>query len=105
MGIGTRMDKEHIHILPANSFVAFSTGTAHYSFTNEETILEISGIVLPWKIVFIMYFCGFPLHSTAWPSLSRYLAYHFTRDSFASCQKDLEAELMFTFADISRLKL
>lgn len=41
-----------------------------------------------------MYFSGFPLNSAAWPSLSRYLEHHFARESFASCRKDLEEELI-----------
>ena len=33
MGIGGSMSKEHIHILPAGSFIAFPAHAAHYGFT------------------------------------------------------------------------
>lgn len=40
-----------------------------------------------------MYLSGFSLHANHWPNLSRYLEMHFSRESFNSCFKDIEAEL------------
>lgn len=40
-----------------------------------------------------MYLTGFPLKSSNWPNLSRYLELHFSRESFNSCFNDIESQL------------
>ncbi len=44
MGAGAAHDREAAPLLPPGSFVRIPKGTAHYAWTNEETIVQLNGI-------------------------------------------------------------
>jgi quercetin dioxygenase-like cupin family protein len=52
MGMGETADQSKAQPLPAGSFFALPPGTAHYVFTNEETIVQISTNG-PWDLNYI----------------------------------------------------
>src|SRR5215510_12570628 len=52
MGMGETADQSKAQPLPAGSFFALPPGTAHYVFTNEETIVQISTNG-PWRLAYI----------------------------------------------------
>src|SRR5262249_14190621 len=52
MGMGRTADQRKAQSLPAGSFFALPPGTAHYVFTNEETIVQISTNG-PWGLTYI----------------------------------------------------
>lgn len=60
-----------------------------YLVGNQFSIADVSIV----SMFMNMYYSGFKLDSIAWPHLSRYLACHFTRESFVSCGNDLESQL------------
>jgi len=52
MGMGQAADQRKAQALPAASFFALPPGMAHYVFTDEETVVQIS-TVGPWGLTYI----------------------------------------------------
>jgi quercetin dioxygenase-like cupin family protein len=52
LGIGAGGDEKAARSLPAGSFAALETGTVHYAFANEETVVQINGEG-PWGITYV----------------------------------------------------
>ena len=52
LGMGETADQSKAQPLPAGSFFALSPGTAHYVFTDEETVIQIN-TVGPWGLTYI----------------------------------------------------
>jgi mannose-6-phosphate isomerase-like protein (cupin superfamily) len=52
MGMGQSADQRKAQALPAGSFFALPPGTAHYVFTKEETVIQISTNG-PWGLTYI----------------------------------------------------
>ena len=52
MGMGQAADQRKAQALPAGSFFALPPGMAHYVFTDEETVVQIS-TVGPWGLTYI----------------------------------------------------
>lgn len=57
---------------------------------NQFTIADVAVV----SMFMNMYLSGFQLDPECWPNLSAYLTHHFKRESFHSCIKDVEAELL-----------
>jgi glutathione S-transferase len=57
---------------------------------NQFTIADVAIV----SIFMNMYLSGFQLDQKSWPNLSTYLTHHFERESFNSCIKDVEGELL-----------
>lgn len=51
VGIGNKLDMNKGVELPAGSYVKIPTKVVHYSWTKEETILQISGVG-PWGMIY-----------------------------------------------------
>ncbi len=51
VGIGNKLDTKKGMELPAGSYVKMPTHVVHYSWTKEETILQISGVG-PWGTIY-----------------------------------------------------
>jgi quercetin dioxygenase-like cupin family protein len=52
LGMGETADRATAQPLPAGSFFALLPGTAHYVFTDEETVIQIN-TVGPWGLTYI----------------------------------------------------
>lgn len=52
LGMGETPDEEAVQVLPAGSFVSMPAGTAHYVFTEGETIVQLNTIG-PWGLSYI----------------------------------------------------
>ena len=52
LGMGETADQSKAQALPAGTFFALPPGTAHYAFTDQETVIQISTIG-PWKLTYI----------------------------------------------------
>jgi quercetin dioxygenase-like cupin family protein len=52
LGMGEIADQSKAQLLPAGTFFALPPGTAHYAFTDQETVIQISTIG-PWKLTYI----------------------------------------------------
>lgn len=61
-----------------------------YLVGNQFTIADVAVV----SMFMNMYTSGYPLNPETWPNLSRYLEFHFKRDSFVSCKKELQEELL-----------
>ncbi len=61
-----------------------------FFISNHLTIADVAVV----SMFLNMYLSGFPLNQESWPNLSRYLEKHFKRESFSSCTKDIELELL-----------
>ena len=51
-GMGETADPRKAQLLPAGSFLALPSGTAHYVFMEEETVIQISTNG-PWGLTYI----------------------------------------------------
>ena len=51
MGIGRDINLDQVSILPPGSFIKIPAHTAHYAYTKEETIIQISGTG-PWGMIY-----------------------------------------------------
>lgn len=52
LGSGETAEKDKAQPLPAGSFFAFSPGMAHFAYTDEETVVQISSIG-PWGLNYV----------------------------------------------------
>lgn len=52
MGMGESFDAEAAMLLPPGGFAMMKTGTTHYAFTKEETIVQLHGIG-PWGLTYV----------------------------------------------------
>jgi hypothetical protein len=52
LGNGETADKNKAQPLPAGSFFAFSPGMAHFAYTDEETVVQISSVG-PWGLNYV----------------------------------------------------
>lgn len=85
--INTALDKQ----LPkVASYLENELINKQFLVGNQFTIADVSVV----SMFMNMYLSGFPLNPVYWPNLSRYLESHFKRESFNSCFKDIETELL-----------
>jgi quercetin dioxygenase-like cupin family protein len=52
MGLGDTFDPAAGHALPAGSFAMMATGTRHYAWTEQETVVQLHGIG-PWGLTYV----------------------------------------------------
>lgn len=52
MGMGTTVDRSKAQVLPAGSFFAFSPGSEHYFFADEDTVIQLNSTG-PWGINYV----------------------------------------------------
>jgi glutathione S-transferase len=70
-----------------------------YLVANQFTIADVAVA----SVFFNMYLSGFPLSKSKWPHLTAYLDFHFERESFSSCRKDIMLEIeSINFASIEQ---
>lgn len=89
-------DKEAIHTainvqLPkVTSYLESELINKQFLVGNQFTIADVAVV----SMFMNMYLSGFQLKEESWPNLSAYLNHHFKRESFNSCIKDIETELL-----------
>ncbi len=52
MGLGGKFDEKTANKIPNGGFVMMKTGTRHYAFTKEESIIQLHGMG-PWGIIYV----------------------------------------------------
>lgn len=52
MGLGEKFDKKTANKIPNGGFAMMKTGTRHYAFTKEESIIQLHGMG-PWGIIYV----------------------------------------------------
>lgn len=89
-------DKDSIHLSLSKQFPQVATYLEN-QLSNKEFLVGEQFTIADVAVVSMflnMYFSGFPLDAQVWPNLSRYLIHHFKRESFNSCIKEIETELL-----------